>query len=388
MKIVLFLMNIFCATSLFNRIFQRIKTTPFDKLTGFYGLIGPNVNTSKIHTIFDLFTGDGIIQGAFINKGNITFIKHIVRTEKKIYESKHGLFSKNVMMLPFYMLCHKLNIIPNVLGLANTAFMNTQSRTFALFERDYPYEVLIKNNTITTLKKIQIKNINTFSGHSKYDGSHIHSIDYNFIFKRVRYLRMDGEFRQDIIMDTYMKYIPIIHDFAILNDDLLLIDAPFQWNLLQPIPVVLDKKKPTLFHLKNTETKTRTSYTSSESFYLFHYANVLKYPNGTIEIFAPCYDDINFSSLNITGKYRRLILENGRCFIYKNNIFENMNLDFPILWGEYTILRVLENKVINGFVVCKGLDLVKKILLPNNRYFCGEHSVVVIEGSIYFGIFL
>ena len=44
-------------------------------------------------------------------------------------------------------------------------------------------------------------------------------------------------------------------------------------------------------------------------------------------------------------------------------------------------MRSIENQIINGFVLCRGLDIIKKLYLPQNRYFCGEPSIVEISGS-------
>ena len=36
-----------------------------NNINGFYGLIGPDINIKNVSTIFDLFIGDGNIQGIF-----------------------------------------------------------------------------------------------------------------------------------------------------------------------------------------------------------------------------------------------------------------------------------------------------------------------------------
>ena len=43
-------------------------------------MIGPDVNTSTITTLYDLFTGDGNIQGIFFDNGELTYTKNFVRT--------------------------------------------------------------------------------------------------------------------------------------------------------------------------------------------------------------------------------------------------------------------------------------------------------------------
>jgi hypothetical protein len=66
------------------------KQNIVNKINGFYGLIGPDVNMSTVNNLFDLFIGDGNIQGVFFDKGNITMIKHFVRTDKLLYEERNG----------------------------------------------------------------------------------------------------------------------------------------------------------------------------------------------------------------------------------------------------------------------------------------------------------
>jgi hypothetical protein len=59
-------------------------------------------------------------------------------------------------------LLNKINILPNIFGLANTAVLNIKDKYYALYERDLPYEILInkdKNEIITGNKKY-IKGVN------------------------------------------------------------------------------------------------------------------------------------------------------------------------------------------------------------------------------------
>lgn len=359
----------------FNKIFQPKISFP----TGFYGIIGPNVNISSVKTLFDLFTGDGIIQGVFIESDNITFVKHIVRTNKRIYESNRGKFIKHPWLLPFFIMFHKMGFIPNVLDLANTAFLSVKNKTYALFERDYPYEMKFENNQIETHTKIHIPGLDSFSGHSKYDG-YIHTIDYDVIFKKVRYMILDSIFREHNRSDIRMKYIPLVHDFGLLKNGIILMDSPFVWDFSKRVPVILDKSKPTYFHVLQNRINT---YVLNSSIYLFHYADIREHINGTIDIYAPYYDDVNFASLNIQGKYRKIVIhsDNPNIFIYKNEELENMNLDFPIKWKKYIILREIKDNSISGFVVCQELKIIKRVYLPKNRFFCGEPAVFEKEGS-------
>ena len=365
------------------------EQTPLKKITGFYGLIGPDIKMSSIKTLYDLFIGDGMIQGIFFDNGTITFVKHFVRTNKLLYESNHGLFSKNIRMLPLYMMAYKMGIVPNIMGLSNTAFLKINQNIYTVFERDYPYKINIdiENKMVNTDGKIDIKGVNTFSGHSKYMKDTIHSIDYNIFLKSVEYFQLDRLFRKKHNVLIKTKYIPLIHDFYLSTtttsqkQNIILVDSPLEFDILRTFPVVFNKHNPTYIHVYNTENSTIT-YKCSHAFYLFHYADVKKY-NNTIEIYASLYDDIDFMSLHIEGKYRKIMIneQTGNVEIYKNAELENMNVDFPKKWGDFVILRYIENNAIAGFIICKGLEIIKRIRLPNNRHFCGEPEIIDIDGS-------
>ena len=362
---------------------EKIDNNPIDGLSGFYGLIGPDIDKFSIKSFYDLITGDGIIQGVFFDEGNITFIKHFVRTEKLLYEEQYGRFSKKIAMTSIYLLMNHFKMLPNVLGLANTAILNIGTKTVALFERDLPYEIDIDfiNKQVRTIEKIKTDELKHFSGHSKYIDNNIHTIDYNVLSNKLSYIILNNKFQEINKAVIKTTYIPIIHDFTVLKNNLFFIDSPFIWNPFSKFPVSLSKK-PTYIHVYNTHTKMRTQYQCDTPFYLFHYADIIE-TNKTIEIYGSQYDSIDFSSLNLQGKYRKIVVNliSGNVFIIKNSELENMNLDFPLKWKQYTLLRSIENQIINGFVLCRGLDIIKKLYLPQNRYFCGEPSIVEISGS-------
>jgi hypothetical protein len=96
----------------------------------------------------------------------------------------------------------------------------------------------------------------------------------------------------------------------------------------------------------------------------------------TIEILASIYDELDFSALTINGKYRRLILykQTKKVDIQKNPELEKYNLDFPIKWRDSVILRNVENMRINGFIICRGLYVQRKIFLENLSI-CGEPQI-------------
>jgi hypothetical protein len=367
-------------------LFSVYGFNPIHKISGFYGLIGPNINKSKVKSLFELFTGDGIIQGVFMNPGNISFVKHLIQTDKIIHESKYGPFRKNPIFLPFYMFAYKMNVLPNIMGIANTALLKINKKWFALFERDYPYEIQIQPETreIHTLRKLKVPFLKTFSGHSKYDGKHIHSIDYNVLLKRVRYLQFNSSFAPSILRDIPMRYIPIVHDFVVLKNGVLITDSPIQWNIFNRAAVSLSHK-PTYIHIYNWTTQETTIYTIPESLYLFHYANVLEHTNGTIELYGIFYESLDFSSLNISGKYRKIVVDPFLKHISMSSLkeFENLNVDFPKKWGSYTILQRNENNRFSGFIVSDKERIIQRVILPVNRSFCGEPEIVHIENSDY-----
>lgn len=369
----------------------HIKNHIINRISGFYGLIGPNIDKKSIKTLYELFTGDGMIQGVFIDKGNITFVKHLMRTDKILHEEKHGRFSNNLFMTCFYMIMNKLSLLPNVLGLANTAFLHVNHKNFVLFERDRPYQIDVDfvNKQLRTMKKVNIKGIDNFSGHSKFIGGNImHTIDYNFLTKTVSYVTLDIEFRQIQKVLLRTSYIPIIHDFVVLKNGMLFVDSPFMWRIFSSFPVVLSCSNPPYIHVYDKYTNRTTKYECSNNantikpFTIFHYADIIE-NDDTIHIYGSQYEYLNFSSLVVQGKYRKMILncKTGKVFVIKNAELENMNLDFPVKWQEYVLLRAIENQTIRGFVLCRGLNIVKKLDLPENRFFCGEPSIVEISGS-------
>jgi len=163
----------------------------------------------------------------------------------------------------------------------------------------------------------------------------------------------------------------------------IFLDAPFKWDWTQKIPVVFDRSKPSYIYLyDNTENILRKIPSKSPGFYIFHYADIEEI-NNKISIYAPVYDNIDFSSMDISGKYRKITIHEDSFITHKNPVLENMNLDFPQKWRSYVILRGIKDGKITEFVVCKGLTIITKIKLPENRFFCGEHSIVEIEGRPY-----
>lgn len=367
-------------------------TSPFRELNGFYGLIGPDIKINNVQTLYDLFTGDGKIQGVFFQPNDSpTFVTHLVRTDKLLYESSHGRFSKHIWMTPLYVLLNKVGILPNVLGLANTALLPVGQRLFALFERDFPYELKldIENNRVYTVKKVYLPGLSHFSGHSKYIRGVIHTVDYDVVWNRLHYVQLDSSFREHSKHSFRTRYIPLIHDFAILSDGkVLVLDAPFVWDMFPPplfpkdIPVIFDKTRPTYINLYDPrENRLKQIACPAAPFYWFHLAHT-EYQGGDLNIYAPMYDNVDFSSLDLNGKYRQITIKpSGQVVIKKNPLLEGLNLDFPIRLGDYVVLRQVENRSICGFVVCRGLRIIRRIRMPLGRAFCGEPVVVDVGGQ-------
>jgi hypothetical protein len=380
--------------------FRKTPTKPKSpNINGFYGLIGPKINITKKLSLYDLFTGDGVIQGVFINHGNLVWQEHTIQTEKIKYERIFGKMSKSVFLLPLMLALHHLHIIPNVLGLANTAILNVNNRTYSLFERDLPYELSVNysNAEIQTIGKRVIQGIHCFSGHSKYhpDTGIISTLEYDYIRKTVNIYQLDTEFRTIHKKTIQTTYLPITHDYLVYGDHsecLLFCDSPFviQGHLILhgKIPIVLDHALPTYIHTYNFTDGTHNTYLISErGYYIFHFSKV-EVDHRKLVIYGSLYDKLDFNSIDICGKYRRieipLEVETGVGVVIQDILVEDReyNLDFPVLWNNTVILRNIEisergGTRINGFVLMDETDglRVKQEIFYDDLCFCGEPAV-------------
>jgi len=359
---------------------------------GFYGLIGPDINTSSVNSLYDLFTGDGNIQGVFLENGNITFIKQFIRTEKLMYEEENGKIPSNFFFTILFAILHKIKLTPNMMGLANTALLKVNKRIYALFERDMPYWIDIHFNTktIETLSKINIPNIDTISAHSKFANDRIETIDYNIFENTVSYYSLNENL--DMIQKIRIKtnYIPLIHDFLVTENKVIFVDSPLEYDkmklLVKKVPILFDKTKKTYIHVLSKNDVENLCYTCNHSFYLFHYADYRE-TDTKIEIYAPLYDDLNFMKIDIKGNYRKILIDKQTksVEIVTNEQLEKYNLDFPIAFDDKIILRNVHERSMNGFVICKELDIVKEIFFEN-KHICGE-PVVVYQKNIPYLLF-
>jgi len=400
---------------------------------GFFGMIGiKDIEINKRHSIYDVFTKDGILQGVFIDndKNNtqtlpivssefnasvssatplrpqiIHTVKHLIRTEK-IKWNIH--FSSNFLTTMIFNFIRWItNNKINLLGTANTAlFLDNNNKLYALFERDLPYELLFDYNTkqITTGKRKIIKNIQYFSGHSKkrVDNNNnnnntiiIDSIENDVSKKRIIHNIISGDLK-NVIKKTFFdsKYIPFVHDFYILNKDynnnykpkLLWVDSPFSVCLNKNslykgynIPIGLDSNNPTFFHVDDE------IYTLHKSICIFHIAYAEE-NDKYIDIYASVYDKLHFSEdiKNINGNYCciRLYKNSQYAELIINNDLEKFNLDFPIMYKNMIILRNIENNITNGFVICNKLQIVKNIIFENNFTLIGEPVVIFDDETL------
>ena len=365
---------------------QEYDQYVLNKIDGFYGMIGPDINITTITSLYDLFTGDGNIQGVFFNGGNLTFVKHFIKTDKIRFEEKYGKIPKDLFSTVFMMIMNKMKLFPNIMGVANTALLNINKNVYALFERDLPYSIFVdlENNTIGMDKKVDLDDIIYISGHSKYDTEtkEIHTIEYHISSQQVNYYTLFDDFKIKNRTTIKTKYLPIVHDFAKFNSCILITDSPFIINMsgFKKIPVQLDANKRTFIHVLNKETEKVETYNSSEGFYIFHYADVSE-SDDLITIYAPIYETMDFTNLNIHGKYRKIEIDKRtrNISIEKNAVFDEYNLDFPIKYKNKVVLRNVHNNSINGFVICENLNIMKTIML-NSRFVCGEPVIIEIDG--------
>ena len=384
----------------------------FFGLKGFFGMVGPNIKVDKATPMFELFKGDGIVQGVFFENGTMYPVKHIIRTDKVLYKEKYICNSPSELKTKFLALVHDIQIanrrslFPNMLGSANTALLSVENKTYALFEQDLPYEINIdiENKNVTTLGKIELAEIHKhvgpyrFSGHTKYDLSEkvIHTIDYNIFTRTVTYYKLDTNFTILHMLAKKMEYIPIIHDFYVLETgDIMIIDSPFKmWPFLKKelfnprvffhhVPLVLRRELPTHIHILGREPR---KFSIDAGFYCFHFGQVFE-TKDTIRICAPLYDEFDFNSLNINGKYREIVIKKkfGSCYLRTSPILETMNLDFPVRCNKsgHIILRRIIDGRIAGFVICNGLEIERIIDLPDSVSIFGEHCVKEIDGATH-----
>jgi hypothetical protein len=344
-------------------------------LNGFYGIVGPNFPIASIHSLYSLFTGNGVIQGAFINDEEITPLQYSIPTEKKSYP----YLTNSVATLPFYLGLHTLRILPNPIGVANTAFLETGNKQYMLFERDLPYEIKIDvpSKTIRTIGRKFIPGVKHLSGHSKAVSGRVHSLEYSISKKSVTLLTLNADLNLMKRREIKTTYIPLVHDFVRCGESTLFSESPIEISpkafLQRKFPIVMHSQKPTYIHHVHLDKTTR--FYSPLSFFIFHYADVVETPEA-FEMYAPLYYQLDFNTVDVHGIYSKLRLDKRTCRISIQSTFEleKYNLDFPVKWKDYIILRNIDGRTINGFLFCKGLEVHRTLFLTMS--ICGEPSIV------------
>ncbi len=382
---ILYVSNSNCFLNLKNKNILK-------NINGFYGLIGPDINKhnfKNISSLHELFAGDGIIQGVFFENGNIKFVKHLIQTDKKVFEQKYGTIPKEPFTMLIFFIFNKLNLLPNVLGVSNTAFLNINNKIYTLFERDHPYQIDInfEKKTVKTIGRKKINNLEHFSAHSKFYNNIIDTIDYKMNSNKVNYFKLNENFKKISEFDIELKYIPIVHDFYSDNNKLIVFDSPLKYDfsniLKKKLPIVLDKNKNTYVYYIDKLTNQLYNYTINEAFYVFHYVDV-KEDDKYIKIFASVYNNLDFNRMDFEGKYRLIQINklDNTTTIFKNKELESFNLDFPIPHEDKFIMLNMKNKIMNGFVILKDMKIYKKILFKHKNI-CGEQKIIYIKNIPY-----
>jgi len=359
------------------------KQNQINKLDGFFGIIGPNINFSKNTNLLDLFIGDGIIQGVFFKDGEITFIKQFIKTEKLLYEEKHGKMPDNILLKIVFYFLHGLKMVPNVFGVANTALLKINTNIYALYEKDAPYKLHIDfdNTNIQTIKKVKIESLHHFSAHSKVQKQQqqqiIETIDYNIFANTMEYYRLTQDFVLLNKRNIQLKYMPLVHDFLTTPDKLIIVDSPLTIDQVKR-SLMLQQTQKTIIRILNKETDTIESYETDETFFIFHYAGV-KEDHTNLYIYASMYNNIDFKEFQFSGKYRKIIVNKltKKVTIERDPIAETFNLDFPVTFNDKTVFTKKD-----GIAIFKDLILVKDLTF-HNKYSCGESSVTYIDKVPY-----
>jgi len=383
------LKRLLCASSMRKGVKPQIP-----KINGFYGLLGPDVDKIKVKSLYELFTANGQIQGVFLKDGEPEFKNIKINTEKLKFEKKFIRIPQNIFSIAIVYILNKLNLIPNLLGTANTALMKINQSLYALFERDLPYELDIdqKKKIIYTKTYTKIPYLATFSAHSKIIDNEIHTIDYDIIRRRINYFCLDLNFQIIKKATIQTTYFPVVHDFLVLRDSILFMDSPFYFDIRilfsSKIPVSFDETLPTKIHIYNFTTNKVRTLELEKGMYIFHYADFIETKN-QIEFSGSLYQKMDFSNLEIYGKYRKIIIDKNspKVFIESDLETDKYNLDFPIQLKnrgktDKQILLNFENGGFNGFFILEKLKIKKKIFMDSKKI-CGEPAIFSLKNRNY-----
>jgi hypothetical protein len=366
---------------------QTIQRPDLSGLSGFFGMIGPDVNASSVSSLYELFTGDGVINGVFFDNGTLTYTNHFIRTEKLLYEEKHGRMPTDLIHSLWFMAIRAFRWFPNCMDVANTALIRTKNHMYAMFERDLPYQISVdtERKTIDTISKDPLyQGAQHVSAHSKYDASTdmMETVDYEIITQTVYYRRFRLGTEPHESVEFHMRYLPLTHDIISTSEIVVIVDSPIQIQKvpgkLLGIPVQFHADLPTYIYVMDKRTQKIKTYTYPTGFYIFHFASA-KETSEQIEILAPIYNNLDMNSLDLRGTYSKLVLhkQTEQVMIYSTNELKEYNLEFPVGYGknEYIVMRHFQCRKARCFILCKGLRIVRRIWLKNLSI-CGEPAVI------------
>ena len=364
------------------------QTRVLKGIQGFYGVVGPDINMSNVNTLYDLFTGDGLVQGVFFDNGHLTFVRQYIRTDKLLWEAAHGRMPTDFINTAIGMVFYRLRMMPNMMGMANTALLQTDIGIYALYEQDLPYEINVDfdKKRVETRGRTQVPGLFHFSAHSKYniDNRSIETMDYDILTHTVTFFIVSGSLLPRRRFQIRPTYMPVVHDFVSTPKSFVFCDSPLTFHCLaKRIPVRFMTNAPTFFHTVDKGTGIHRTFQSTESFYIFHYADSIE-TEDKIEIYASLYDTLDFSKIDIQGRYRKVVLDkqSGGVEIIRNPVLETMNLEFPIDYGKLRIFLRNTKNAMDGIVICEGLEIVRIIDL-DDKYISGEPRVIYLEDNAY-----
>ena len=124
-------------------------------------------------------------------------------------------------------------MMPISTGTANTALCNVKNKTLALYETDQPYHMKVDfyNKTISTLEKIKIKGISSFSGHTKIKTNTIETTSYDILKKTIKFITLDHDLNVLSKLKLKTKYMPVIHDFLSDDNYFIVFDSPLEFDV-------------------------------------------------------------------------------------------------------------------------------------------------------------
>jgi hypothetical protein len=281
---------------------------------------------------------------------------------------------------------NRLGLFPNIAGSANTALASIDNRLFVLYETDKPYELSLdfQRSDINTKGKTFHYSFDTFSAHSKNKDQMIHNIEYNVFNKSVKHSILDRHFRKIQSKETKTHYAPFVHDFVLTDTSLIIVNSPLSFDIKNALagkfPLKPSNQKTHIYDIiRNKE------YISSESFFIFHYADVIE-TDRYIKIYAPIYNSFDLDNTTIKSSYQRIVLDkkNDRITRHVIQALSDYNLDFPKKLNKRQVLLYNLNlkKEIDALIICEGSRVVK-IYQLKDIFYCGEPGVIDIGNTQY-----